>query len=211
MITEIIMHSLMSELASNRPIFHSEADFQHELAWLLHTTCGQNYDIRLEKPEMLNSDTIYVDIVLKNKKNNIKIFIELKYKTVQFSHILYNESFTLTSQGAHSNACYDFCKDISRIENLVQDNLLSMGFAIFLTNDLSYTRSPNAGADYSDFSIHQRKNLTGRLSWRSARLQDSDRSNDITLRGTYIVQWTDYSNLNNFGNSIFKYLLVLIT
>ena len=39
----------MRELAQRRPIFHSEADFQHALAWeihALHTDC----QIRLERP-----------------------------------------------------------------------------------------------------------------------------------------------------------------
>ena len=43
-----LLHTTMDSLAAKRPIFHSEADFQHALAWevqLAHPNAG----IRLEK------------------------------------------------------------------------------------------------------------------------------------------------------------------
>ena len=41
------MHGLMGSLAKKRPIFHSEADFQHALAWEIHKTTS-GCEIRLE-------------------------------------------------------------------------------------------------------------------------------------------------------------------
>jgi hypothetical protein len=32
------IHKLLGQLATTRPIFHSEADFQHQLAWDIHTS-----------------------------------------------------------------------------------------------------------------------------------------------------------------------------
>jgi hypothetical protein len=38
---------LMDALAAQRPIFHSEADFQHALAWEIHTPFGTSKRVRL--------------------------------------------------------------------------------------------------------------------------------------------------------------------
>jgi len=48
-------------LSKERPLFHSEADFQHALAWAIH----KNYpdvEVRLEKREVINGKEIYFDI-----------------------------------------------------------------------------------------------------------------------------------------------------
>ncbi len=44
-----ILHKLMADLAAHRPIFHSEADFQHALAWQIHEAMP-DCEIRLEWP-----------------------------------------------------------------------------------------------------------------------------------------------------------------
>ena len=43
------IHQIMADLAKRRPVFHSEADFQHALAWLIHETrpgCGCAFGVQ---------------------------------------------------------------------------------------------------------------------------------------------------------------------
>jgi hypothetical protein len=67
---------LMRCLASKRPIFHSEADFQHALAWELHIGCP-DIRVRLEVPHQALDESQHLDLWLPD----LKIAIELKYKT----------------------------------------------------------------------------------------------------------------------------------
>ena len=46
---QIDIPKIMNELSKLRPIFHSEADFQHALAWEVHR-CFPEAAIRLELP-----------------------------------------------------------------------------------------------------------------------------------------------------------------
>jgi len=76
---KIDVEKLLSQLEEKRPVFHSEADLQHELAWLLHNEFPRS-SIRLEKPYASESGKLeYVDIFA--GINGKKYFIELKYKT----------------------------------------------------------------------------------------------------------------------------------
>ncbi len=209
MISEYCIKCMMSELAIKRPVFHSEADFQHELAWLFHTKYGDEYNIRLEKPEIISSDHIAVDIVLLNKQSNFSIYVELKYKTAQLNYVYNYERFDLANQAAQNNVCYDFCKDIQRVENLTYNNA-SYGFSLFLTNDMSYLNAPRDDAEYRNFSIYQGRNLTGTLDWITQRGTEANRSTSIVLRNSYDLNWEIFSSLLATQNPNFKYLLVSI-
>ena len=54
---------LMSALAARRPVFHSEADFQHALAWELHTRLPA-LDVRLELPVEASGKALHLDLWL---------------------------------------------------------------------------------------------------------------------------------------------------
>ena len=64
---------LLMELAKCRKVFHSEADFQHTVAWHIHQTTSDS-QIRLEFPMSTEHRKMYVDIWLPLEK----IAIELK-------------------------------------------------------------------------------------------------------------------------------------
>ena len=74
----INIHSLPTDLATRRPLFHSEADFQHALVWTIqqhHPEAG----IRLEtRPER----GIRLDILVRMPEE--RIAIELKYLIARF-------------------------------------------------------------------------------------------------------------------------------
>ena len=48
MITLDVVNKLVQECLNERKIFHSEADFQHSLAWKIHEKFGKKFKIRLE-------------------------------------------------------------------------------------------------------------------------------------------------------------------
>jgi hypothetical protein len=146
---------VLSELSRNRPIFHSEADFQHALAWRIHQR-HPDLTIRLEKRLVSNVKDIHVDIfILKDQP----IIAEVKYRTKDLHTVVENEEFLLKDQSAPDAGRYEFIKDISRIENALENHPNSSGMAIFLTNDKCYLEKPTvtkATADH-EFRIHEGK------------------------------------------------------
>ena len=105
------INNLLTELAESRKVFHSEADFQHALAWHIHQTMPES-QIRLEFPVPVENQKMYVDIWLPVEK----IAIELKYMTRKSELEDNEESFALLNQGAQNQRRYDFLWDIHRLE-----------------------------------------------------------------------------------------------
>ncbi len=64
------VHVLLRKLAAKRPLFHSEADFQHALAWELHED-DPELAIRLEYPVRTQDTTIHVDIWARRSDGSI--------------------------------------------------------------------------------------------------------------------------------------------
>ena len=125
------LEEILKNLIKDRPLFHSEADFQFALAWQIKKKY-QDADIRLEYP-IEDEGRKYVDILVDGK-----YLIELKYKTRELNGSYDGESYNLKEQGAQDHARYDFIKDISRIETFDINPSFNQGYVIFLTNDLSF-------------------------------------------------------------------------
>ena len=101
---------LMENLSEERPIFHSEADFQHALAWQLHKEMP-NDEIRLEyKP--FQDERMYLDIWIRSQA--VGVVIELKYLTKDLKLEWDDESFALRDHSAQDHGRYDFPNDIQR-------------------------------------------------------------------------------------------------
>lgn len=191
----------------NRP-FHSEADFQHSLAWRLHREyCkGINRQIRLEVP----IQNKYIDIVIKENKKIVPI--ELKYKTAA----LQTNEFCLKNHGSHDTSRYDYIKDIRRIEQIVMEQE-GYGYAIFLTNDKLYWQEPRQNTTQDEqFRLHEGRILKGQLKWRKdtkASTMTKKRMQPIKLENEYELNWKDY-NYKNFcvakRNCRFRYLAIKI-
>jgi hypothetical protein len=199
---------VLNELSEKRPVFHSEADFQHALAWTIHEKCS-GLNIRLERREVLNNnEKIYFDIFASN--GNKTVIIEVKYKTKKLDTVVNGEKFNLKDQDAQDQGRYDFIKDISRLEKALEI-YDGTGFAIFLTNDKSYWETPTRDVDAVDeaLRIHEKSIICGTLSWKkgTSKGTKSGRIKPIILKGNYTLNWNDYSDVEE---QKFRYLLVEI-
>lgn len=200
----------LHELAKSRAVFHSEADFQHAFAWeLRHLT--PDLSIRLEyKPPQIEA-RIYLDIWASGKDTSYAI--ELKYKT-RGLRVEGDEVFNLLNQSAQDVGRYDFLKDVQRLEQIVGAQPKAVGYAILLTNDTSYW-NPSKSKDTVDasFRIHQGKVVGGALGWGQGASQGTMRSREkpVELRGKYVMDWKDYSEINASTYGKFKYLLIKVS
>jgi hypothetical protein len=157
------IYKIIDILKVKRPIFVSEADFQLELAWVIKEEYP-NAKVRLECcPSFDRSMHIDILVIIDNEW----IPIELKYKTKGCVKVVDNEKYNLKNQGAKDIGCYLYLKDIQRIEK-IKDNInnFNKGYSIFLTNELSYTRSPKkSNTFYEQFSLGDNTTKKGILEW----------------------------------------------
>ena len=178
----------MQELSKCRPIFHSEADFQHALAWQIGKKIG-SHKVRLEYPFIIDGgDNRELDIWLPGEG----ITIELKYFTMKFCYNHQGEPFTLKQHAAANLARHGFLKDVQRLEHLVNKSQFARtGFALLLTNaptlwSRAYTKKRNP--DDKNFHLYDgRTEVSGELIW-----QGND-SRTLNLSGIYTPHWRDYS------------------
>ncbi len=214
----IDLHKILERLSNERPIFHSEADFQHALAWKIHKEVP-NVSIRLERPfrgvrdDKGNSKPWYIDIFCFEGKE--KLAIELKYKTKALEVTHKGERFILTNQSAQDVSRYDFIKDIVRLERLYTSGEIDKGFALFLTNDELYWKEPRwrykRTNDY-EFRIHEGRFLSGTLKWAKSTGQGTKKGREDPLKigYSYRFHWRTYSQLPLGKYREFKYLLVKV-
>ena len=204
------IHGLMQELSKSRPIFHSEADFQHALAWLIHEAMPAS-QIRLEYPFRRDGNTMYLDIWLPTER----IAIELKYLARRLELDFDGEHFARRNQSAQDTRRYDFLADMQRLEDLadVKEEPTRAGLAVLLTNDPAYWRSPVSGWELTNdaaFRLHEDRELTGELAWADHAGAGTTRSREapIRLMGTYMMRWQDYSTFAGEKYGKFRYLAV---
>lgn len=200
------IHTLMSGLAERRPVFRVERDFQDSLSeYIAEATLER--EICLEFPSFRNEKK-RLDIWLPESQ----ILIELKYKT-QKLHIRNNgKFFNLKNQSADDQARYDFLKDIQRLERAVEEGVAKCGFAIMLTNESLYWRSSPTGRPtlFDEFRIHEGRRVTGAMMWgpTAGAGTREGREAPISLKGSYTLNWREYSQLGAERNGRFRYLAV---
>jgi hypothetical protein len=140
------LKEILINIASKRPIFHSEDDFKFEFAMAIKNQYPEAA-IRLEKPfEITMDDTkkrVYFDIYF--ILDEIEYVIELKYKTklIDKKEIIETnkEAFYLKHHGADDITRYAIRKDIYRVEQFVNQKENRKGFVIFITNDPVYYKN----------------------------------------------------------------------
>ncbi len=171
---EAILNQIASALALRNNYFIREQDVQQYLAnHLLQTNQYANvfseYQIpgSLVPPYLLtdaNNNNNYIDIVV--EIDNLFYPIEIRYKTVAHPvpHSVFgqNVNIVLGHLGSPKIGCYDFWKDIKRIE-FFEANFarVQRGIVLFISNDPNYRRtalSPNTG--HAAFSTYQDRQVS---------------------------------------------------
>ena len=203
---------LMKDLASVRPVFHSEADFQLALAWRIHKL-GPPSRVRLEWPVELpeSKKRIYVDIYLPS----CKVAVELKYVTRALAFTGKDgECFALLDQSAQDTRRYDFLKDIERLEQLSvsKRTKVEAGLAIMLTNDHLYWEPPERETNDAQFRIHGCQKKEGKMEWspKASLGTIKGREAPICLRGSYPIMWKRYGDGGDGTHQQFRYLAIPI-
>ena len=201
------LHGVMAAVANTRPVFHSEADFQHAFAWQIHKAFP-DADVRLETRPLPG---VRLDVLV--RRGGTRIAIELKYLLRKLAATWNAEQFELPMQSAHDVRRYDFIKDIARLEALVP-RLANVGFAVALTNDAGYWQ-PGVRGDVVDaaFRLHEGRQLAGSMAWdaRAGAGTMRNREAALAIRGVYIANWRDFSEVAGDGAGRFRYLAVEVT
>lgn len=198
------LENILKSLSSRRPIFHSEADFQHELAWEIHLA-DPTLNLRIELPFPGRSSGA-IDLLVFNEMHSHAI--ELKYLTRKFVTNYQGEEFSLKHHSAQDLRRYDICRDIERMEEFASDPNRTAS-VIALTNDSYYWRSrPSAGTMAEAFNVSEGHTISGELKWAAHTGIGTMRNRErlIVVLGSHLIGWKDYSNLGN--NGLFRYLYI---
>lgn len=197
----------LSALSARRPVFHSERDFQHALAWQIQLSYPQA-EIRLEtRPRR----SVHLDMLIRLR--GIRTAIELKYLVAALHTIIGEESFDLPHQSANDISRHDVIKDITRIEAALADGYADDGCVVVLSNDRSYWQ-PATRAETIDaaFRLDEGRVLEGTLAWaaRAGKGTTARRDAPLLLASRYTCHWRDYSevSLANGRTTLFRYLLI---
>lgn len=209
MTTELDIHMLMKSLADRRPIFRSENEFQLTLEELIYETFPE-CETELEYQPFSN-ENMRIDLWLPSYGTAI----ELKHATQKLNVPYKGRRFALKEHSAQDTRCYDFVKDIRRLERLVDECPdVNRGLAVFLTNDASYWSPPAPNwrnAQDAAFRLHG-VTLSGTRGWRegSGEKTIKGREAPIVLNGSYKPDWRPYSKVGDEKYSRFQYLAVEI-
>ncbi|RKS08474.1 hypothetical protein DFP74_4175 [Nocardiopsis sp. Huas11] len=184
----------LEELKRKRPVFHSEADFQHALAWTAHLF-EPSLRVRLEVKTAVG----HLDLLISVPEQNRHLALELKYLKAAWSGAVGGERFELANQGAQDIRGYDVVKDISRVEQLTGHAPGWSGGVLVLSNEPSYWSRPDHGrATNADaFRVYEGSQLSGVRAWGPYTGSGTmkGRTDPIRLRGAYRCAWSGYSRL----------------
>lgn len=227
--TELSQHLLHVSL--RRPVFHSEADFQHELALEL---ANAGYMVRLEVPRSITINGTQVraelDLLVQasGRPTDHKgeraagqsgwTVIELKYVKVAKVIVHDGETFDLAGTWGTNLSRFDALADLRRVESIVRAGLAAQGHSVFLTNAKDAWSVDVSGQNIMarQFSLHGGRGLQAgaQLDWvplNPTRQSVSDKRltpyAPITLARAQTCTWTTYSQFPGRSGE-FKYLLL---
>lgn len=202
--------ALIPGLALRRPVFHSEADFQHGLAWEAQTARPE-LAVQLESRPVRG---MHVDLLFVDRMDGHRLAVELKYFTDRLGADVEGERFDLTHQSAHDVRSYDCVKDIARIEQMIAAHYAHSGVVLALSNDSWYWRAPSRTGitNAHAFRLHDGSVLSGSRAWgpKTGAGTKNGREAPLDLSGTYTLKWRDYSDLP-VQRGLFRYLAVPVT
>ena len=193
---------LLNRLSRRRPIFHSEADFQHDFAWEARLMWPDTR-VRLEQP-FPGRTSGAIDVVI-YRENRLHA-VELKYFKGLHQSEREGEPFHLKSHGAQDIGRYHVCRDIGRMEAFCAQPQSSAS-VIVLTNDKYYWGGKTRPGTIAEaFDISGRRKLTGELRW-AEHTAGTKRGKEapIVLNHSYKPEWKDYS-VFEAKNGTFRYI-----
>ncbi len=200
----------LESLSRRRPVFWSEADLQHELAWELRKLDAR-VAIRLERAFQGPSGYIHVDMCARWDRDLWAV--ELKYRKAPLQVEVGGELFVLNDQGAEDSARYDFLKEIQRLEWLRAHSGVTGGIAILVTNSPRFWQpAPNRQLNDLEFRLHDGRQVKGTLRWNRNAATGSikGREEPIALDGRYDLTWREYASLDVEKNGRFRFLAVAV-
>lgn len=188
---EFDINQVMEFLKERKKEFVNENDLKQELVNVIEDLYS-NAKTRTGYPANFNANKA-IDILVTIDDKHFPI--EVKYPTIKSGH-------------AKNEECYNYLHDIERIEKFKDnDPLFEKGYTIILTDIKSFKEKPTSeNVDYYNFSIHEKAEKTGTLMWQKGEKNGFEQP--ITLKGTYKMNWKEYSQLDNHA---FIYLVNEIT
>jgi hypothetical protein len=203
------LESWLASLRRARQVFHSEADFQHALAWAIHMSDPQAR-VRLETRP---AHGMRLDLLISRPDLGKHLALELKYLTAAWTGEADGEQFELLSQGAQDIRAYDVVKDMQRVEQFVEGKPGWSGAVLVLANDPGYWSRPGHGrATNADaFRIYEDQVVSGRRAWGPGTGAGTRKGREaaIELGGDYTCRWSAYSALPG-RHGTFRLLVIAI-
>lgn len=198
--------TVLKNLAEERPIFHSEMDFQFALAWCWREMFP-HLQFRLEYPLDLSGNKRCDIVILQDDR--ILMAIELKYLTEEFEYKNKGEIFALRKQSAQNFGRLNILQDIKRMEGFLERNSGVQAYVIVITNRSIYWRGSGKGTADEEFDIREGTTVTGVKNWKKGTRNYEGEVSSINIQGTYKMEWRNYSEVNGkFG--LFRYLHIPI-
>lgn len=199
---------VLGVLARRRPVFYSESDFQHALAWQIHEMHPALYP-RLEYPLERRTRKACDMVLFQGRK--MVMAIELKYPCRNLNYENKGEMFTLKSAPADSSR-HGTLKDVERMEEFIEDiqeieNRTIQAAVITLTNDPDlWNGLKTQKGTGAEFDIREGKIVSRTLKWAPHTSAKTKRAYPrIRLFGRYTMEWQNYSRVDG-SNGIFRYL-----
>lgn len=199
---------IVTFLKSWPDLLRNEIDFQIHLGSFLLTSPNRYERVFFEyripnswvKSDYVWDSNLRIDIVV--YKNGEYLPIELKYPTalVRRSIECFDENLNLDKaslepvlkhQGAIDLVCYNFWKDVRRLEVLKKKfKKVNNGLAVILTNDKKYIEHDGVDTCFTDFCMSANTSVKGpgKLSWRGD-VGIAKTNPSIDLDGQYPIKW----------------------
>ena len=121
----------------------------------------------------------------------------------------------LKEQEAKDQGCYNYLKDIMRIEEFRdKTSKFIEGYTIKITSEMSYLKPPTkVNCTYAEFSIEEGFIKTGCMNWSSNMGKGTMRGMEapIVLTGIYPINWKEYSKVDDTNSGTFMYLVNTIS
>ena len=208
------LKQILKELSRERPIFHSEGDFQFSLSYKIRESYPV-LNVRNEFPIKISNKSRKIDIAIFDNSKNA-ILIELKYKPTEIFYRSDIEKYQLKKLIKIEYGYYGFIKDIYRLETfgnneeLKQEYDLNESYALILTNDERFWRLSKTTAKYKDFLLYEGRELSGDFNYNK-KVKNKIFMDSFQLSNSYSCFWQDYSQINNISkNCNFRYLLIRV-